>query len=96
MCQKRELERQHKNVAVIGIFSMLALRPKRGGRRGEKREKKEGRKRSSFIFILKSTQPASPALQEAAGQTGMMAALLAPRTSLAMATIHGQSRLWLV
>ena len=53
MCQKREIGRQHKNVAATGIFSMLALRPKRGGEEGEKREKKEGRKRFSFIFILK-------------------------------------------
>ena len=58
-CQKREIERQHKNVAARGIFSMLALRPKRGRKeRGEERKRKRGEARISFDLPFRYFYPA--------------------------------------
>ena len=62
-CQKREIERQHKNVAATVIFSMLALRPKRGRKeRGEERKRKRGEARISFDLPFRYFYPAHTVL----------------------------------
>ena len=62
-CQKREIERQHKNIALRGIFSILALRPKRGRKeRGEERKRKRGEARISFDLPSRYFYPARTVL----------------------------------
>ena len=56
-------KRQHQNVAGGGIFSMLALRPKRGRKeRGEERKRKRGEARISFDLPFRYFYPAHTVL----------------------------------